>query len=427
MKKTMRKIILTMLLAVGITACFCPEKACAASVPKAQNAVRAYNKYVTAKRYKKYTRTTKNMYFLTDPVNTKLYNSLPDLNHDGVPELVLQNEKSNTFYVFTYRQNKVKYVRKITTKYKSDYLPATLMYHMSKKQIWTMEMDLSKLEKALIEIMSEDESMEKVNANEIIKKLIDAVDVGIRESVYKVSSSGQKITKVRSSELRIQTDHNGILIKMNGKERLRCAIYINDKTFAELDFDDENMKFDSVRIEFGLPGSQDVLSCVANLGGYTAEQIMDLDLEKLEKKMTLKYYYGQKELSEKDAEKKLKGMLNFITSMKSLSDDTKSSSFIACNLTKDEIGTYLMPRPEKMRMSYSWIRLRIGQSSKPVVKYVTPADASGKVVLISNNEKIAKITQSGRIKAVKSGKTIVTATSVLNPKIELKIRVIVHK
>lgn len=329
MKRAIKKLVFTMLLVVGIATFLKPTGAEAAS-SKAQTAVKAYNKFVTAKKYKKYTKTTKNISFMADESGKKKYNYMPDLNKDGVPELILFAEKKNTYYVFTYSKNKVKYVKKIAAKYKSD-IPVSLLYHKSKKQLWTVEMDMAELIDMLGKLTEADAAATDQNA--LAQQLLQAMNIRIQESAYKVSKNGLKISKTKSSVLAIKATKNGMVVKLNGKERLRCMIYINDKTLGSLDYNDENMKFESVRIDFSVPGNK-ILSCRSKLDGYTAKEITDMDFDKIEEQINPEYYYGDTKISEKSAEAKLNKMTKFISSMKFVSDDKKICTLIAYPISK---------------------------------------------------------------------------------------------
>lgn len=330
MKKGIKRIVFAMLLVVGIAACAQPVSVNAAS-GKAQKAVQAYNKYVKAKKYKKYTKTTKNISFMADESGKKKYNYMPDLNKDGVPELILLNAKKNTYYIFTYSKNKVKYVKKIAGKYKTDE-PADLLYHKSKKQLWLAEVDMSKLIDLLSELMESDQT--SIDENKLSQQLLEAMNIRIRESTYKVSKNGLKITKSKSTVVNIKATKTGIVIKLNGKERLRCTVSVNGKTMDKLDYSDENMKFDNVQIDFTVPGNKNKLSCVAKMGGYTAEQLAQMDSDQLEKIMKQEYYYGGKKISEKTANNKLNSMVKFMTSMKVFSESSKIGTLYAYPISK---------------------------------------------------------------------------------------------
>lgn len=432
MKKKIKKMIVTMILLMVFAAIARPCDVHAASTKKAADAVRTYNKYICTKKYKRYTKTTKNIAFMSDTTNDNLYNYLPDLNHDGVPELILCKEEDSCYYIFTYRKKKVEFVKKFAMKKKrsndSIILDGTsnmLLYHTAKKEFYILEMDLSTLEKVLEEFVFE--KAESGKWPEITDQVLYSLGAKIRESTYRVSSSGQKIRKVKNSELRITNTKDGIVFKLNAKERFRCRVYVNGEQLNKEVINNEDLKLDSMRMEFSVPKIQTRLAVSWNLGGYTRDEIQEVDYDEWEKLSVPKYYYGMKELTEEKAEKKLEEMTSFLNNMVGFSTSEKYHKLGWSEIDSRSLNSYFKPRPERVRLTYSWIRLRVGKTAKPSVRTVVPADAGRELLLWSSNEKVVKITASEKIKAVKPGKATVYVTNEMNPKIELKIKVTVRK
>lgn len=84
------------------------------------------------------------------------------------------------------------------------------------------------------------------------------------------------------------------------------------------------------------------------------------------------------------------------------------------------------PKPTKLTLSATTKVLAVGQTYTAKVKAVKPAKASKAVTWRSSNRKVATVSAKGKIKALKTGKVTIKATSKVSRKVTAKLTVTVR-
>lgn len=82
--------------------------------------------------------------------------------------------------------------------------------------------------------------------------------------------------------------------------------------------------------------------------------------------------------------------------------------------------------PKKLAANRKKVVLYVGGTVKLKIKAVKPAQASKKVRWKSKNPKLAAVSKGGKLRAKRPGKTVVTAVSVSNPRVKVKVKVTVR-
>lgn len=91
------------------------------------------------------------------------------------------------------------------------------------------------------------------------------------------------------------------------------------------------------------------------------------------------------------------------------------------------VATAAPPKPTKITLNAKTKNLTVGQKFTARVKSVKPARARAKVKWTSSRKSVATVTGRGLVRAVGAGTAMITARSVVRPRIKQSIRVTVRK
>ena len=420
--------LIGILLAVGaFFAAGCKENVQAASKSHTPDIVvvrKAYYYFVKKGAYKKYTGNKRCQGFGID--DGEKFGGLVDLDKDKIPELILvRNDKNGApvaYYLFTWRNGKVVFLKELRSSFQGGNL--YLEHHAKKKYLYMQENNLVAVLVQLLNVFEEDNNEKMMKElGEILKKL----DFRMISTLNKITDTAFTLQEKGRVSTQVVGNDDGITIQVNGREWLRISVTLNGKSISKCDLSNPKFRFKTLSIQFLQDGKADV-EYRMEFGNRTAAQVERLlerkSSKELDKLMPSELYSKGRKISENKADKLFDAFGNPDFALNEVTDyhDRYRDVEIVSNKKKNW-NKYMGKAPERIKLSYTWIRMRKGQENKIRVK-AYPASRSNSCYCKSSNRRIATV-YKGKIYALRKGKAVITVTSRLNSKLKKRIRVTV--
>lgn len=393
-------------------------------IPDMSTVRKAYYRFVKKGTYKKYTNNKRCQGFGVSSENK--YGGMIDLDKDQIPELILvRKDKYSSpriYYIFTWKKGKVCFLKEMRADIKKGDL--NLEYHRKKPYIYTQSDNLIMALMDLVDALEEDDT-DKFFAK--FENGLEGIGFSVASKLYKIIDSNMTLQIKKSITLDVVGTKDGIVLKKNGKHWMEIALSMNGESLFKCEFDNPKFRYGKLSCKIWQEGKSDV-ELQIDFGGRTAKQIEKLTDTKsdkeIEKLFKLGYYSNGKKISEKKADQILEsyGELDLDLDRATNYHKNYRSVEIVSNKKKNW-DQYIGIAPDRIKLSYTWIRLRVGQESKIKIR-VYPSKASKACTIKSSNPKVADV-YDNEIIAFKRGKAVITVRSRLNKNVKKKIRVTV--
>lgn len=385
---------------------------------------RAYYQFVKKGTYKKYTNNKRCQGFGVS--GEKKYSGMIDLDKDQVPELILvrkdKYDDPKIYYIFTWKKGKVCFLKEMRADVKRGSL--SLEYHKKKPYLYTTSDNLMDALMDLVKALEED------NTDKFFRKFqngLEGIGFSTASKLYKIIDSNMTLQIKKSITLDMVGTKDGIILKKNGKHWMEISLSMNGDSLFKCEFDNPKFRYGKLSCKIWQEGKSDVEFQI-DFGGRTAKQIEKLTDTKsdkeIEKLFNLTYYSNGKKISEKKAGQILDSYGEVDLDLDKATNNHKNYRNVEVVSNKKKTwNQYIGEAPDRIKLSYTWIRLRVGQDSKIKVR-TYPSRASKACTIKSSNPKVADI-YGNEIIALKKGKAVITVRSCLNRKAKKKIRVTV--
>lgn len=427
--KKMKRLLLGILgilitagsMGMGKTSVMAAQKS---KAPDIQTVRRAYYRFVKNGTYKKYTNNKRCQGF--GVTEEEKYGGMIDLDKDKIPELILvrkdKNDEPRRYYIFTWRKGKVRFLKEMRAGIKKGSL--YLEYHKKKPYIYGSEENL------IASLMELIDAIDENNTDSFFEKFdkgLEGLGFTVASRLYKITDSNMTLQEKKAIVLDMIGTSDGVKFEVNGKHWLQIALQMDGKSFFQCDFDNPKFRFGKLSCKIWQEGKADVEFSL-DFGGRTAKQLEKLTETKSERQLKklfkMGYYSNGKKISEKKTEKILESYGELDLELDKATNYHKNYEGVKIVTNKKKNwDNYIGVAPERIRLSYTWIRLRVGQDNKIKVT-VYPSKASKACTYKSSNPKVADVYEN-RIIALKKGKAVITVKSRLNKKAKKKIRVTV--
>ena len=429
MKRWKHNVLFFFLFLLGAGGLFLPVQSQAATTRKAPdlNVVRnSYYRFVKSGRYLKYTNNRRCQGF--GVTENDRYGGMADLDKDKIPELILvkynKYEEPKIYYIFTWKKGKVKFVKEIRSNYK--YGTLSLENHRSRPYLYTEDHNLYAMFELLLDALSEED--EKA----FMKKFengLTGITFSQVTSLFRIMDAKMSLKEKESSRFEGKGTEDGVAFYINGKHWMQIAVSLNDQSVFKCKLTDKKFRFGVLSVKIWQEGKADV-ELRMDFGKRTMAQLEKLLDTKTDKQLArmfpVRYYSKDKKISEKKADQ-------IMASYENRDPDLELDKATNNHKNYDEIDVisnkeknwkeYLGKAPNRIKLSYTWIRLRVEQDY-PIRVTVYPKNASNVCVYTSSHPEVASV-YGNRIYAYKKGKTVITVRSRLNKNAWKRIRVTV--